>query len=45
MDVELTTNAEIVFDIEKVGFDKYPNAIIEFWEDFPERLNPVVEVD
>jgi len=45
MDVELTTNAEIVFDIEKVGFDKYTNAIIEFWEDFPEHLNPVVEID
>lgn len=44
MDVELTTNAEIVFDIEKVGFDKYTNAIVEFWEDFPEHLNPVVEV-
>ena len=45
MDVELTTNAEIVFDIEKVGFDKYTNAIIEFWEDFPEHLNSVVQVD
>ena len=45
MDVELTTNAEIVFDIDKVGFDKYTNAIIEFWEEFPEHLNPVVEVD
>ncbi|MDX8363488.1 hypothetical protein [Cytobacillus sp. IB215316] len=45
MDVELTTNAEIVFDIEKVGFDKYTTAIIEFWEDFPEHINPVVEID
>lgn len=45
MDVELTTNAEIVFDIEKIGFDKYTNAIIEFWEEFPEHLNPVVEID
>ncbi|MFC0414166.1 hypothetical protein ACFFHH_01595 [Cytobacillus solani] len=45
MDVELTTNAEIVFDIEKVGFDKFTKVIIEFWEDFPEHLSPVVEVD
>ncbi|NME07808.1 hypothetical protein [Psychrobacillus sp. BL-248-WT-3] len=45
MDVELTTSAEIVFDIEKVGFDKYTNAIIEFWEGFPEYLTSVVEVD
>ncbi|PAE87667.1 hypothetical protein [Shouchella clausii] len=45
MDIELTTNAEIVFDIEKIGFDKYSNAIIGFWEDFPEHLNPVVEID
>jgi hypothetical protein len=44
MDVELTTNGEIVFDIEKVDFDKYTNAIIEFWEDFPEHLNPVVTI-
>ncbi|MEK5187130.1 MULTISPECIES: hypothetical protein [Solibacillus] len=45
MDVELTTNAEIVFDIEKVSFNKYSNAIIEFWRDFPEHLSPVVDVD
>lgn len=44
MDVQLTTNGEIVFDIKKIGFNKYTNPIIEFWEDFPERLNPVVSV-
>ncbi|MFP7239417.1 hypothetical protein SFC22_06235 [Bacillus altitudinis] len=45
MDVELTTNGEIVFDIEKVGFKKYTKALIGFWEDFPEHLNPIVTID
>ncbi|WP_368774585.1 hypothetical protein [Bacillus aerius] len=45
MDVELTTNSEIVFDIEKVGFKKYTKALIGFWEDFPEHLNPIVTID
>lgn len=45
MDVELTTNGEIVFDLEEVGFDKYPNAIIKFWEEFPEQLTPIVTVE
>ncbi|AUJ61375.1 hypothetical protein [Bacillus velezensis] len=44
MDVKLTTNGEIVFDIEKIGFDKYTNPIIEFWREFPEHLNPIVYV-
>lgn len=41
MDIELTTNSEIVFDLEKVGFTEFTNAIIEFWEEFPEHLNTV----
>lgn len=45
MDVELTTNGEIVFDIEKVGFEEYTKALIGFWEDFPEHLNPIVTID
>ncbi|OZS76969.1 hypothetical protein CF394_13540 [Tetzosporium hominis] len=45
MDVELTTNGQIVFDIEKVGFEEYIKALIGFWEDFPEYLNPVVTND
>jgi hypothetical protein len=45
MDVELTTNGEIVFDIEKIGFKSYTHALIEFWENFPEHLNPFVTVE
>ncbi len=45
MDIELTTNGEIVFNMEKIGFNKYTNAIVEFWEDFPEHLTSVVTVD
>ena len=37
MDVELTTNSEIVFDLGKVGFSEYTNAFIGFWEEFPEH--------
>jgi hypothetical protein len=45
MDVELTTNNEIVLDIGKIGFNTYSNAIIEFWENFPEHISSVITVD
>jgi hypothetical protein len=41
MDMELTTNSEIVFDLDKVGFKAYIDALIEFWEDFPEHITKV----
>lgn len=45
MDQELTTNSEIVFDMEKIGFDSYANAIIGFWEKFPEHLTSTYTFD
>lgn len=45
MDIELTTNGEIVFDLKKIGFNDYINAIVDFWEEFPEHLTGIVTVD
>lgn len=45
MDQELTTNSEIVFDMEKIGFDSYANAIISFWGEFPEHLTSTYTFD
>jgi hypothetical protein len=45
MDVELTTNGEIVFDIERINFKSYTRSLIEFWEEFPEHLDPIVTVE
>lgn len=39
MDSELTTNTEVVFDLEEVSFKDYSDAIIDFWKDFPEHLS------
>jgi hypothetical protein len=41
MDIELTTNSEIVFDLEEIGFIQYTKAISEFWEEFPEHLTTI----
>lgn len=38
MDIALTTNSEIVFEIDKIDFNTYAEAIVGFWTDFPERL-------
>lgn len=35
----------ILRKIEKIGFDRFINAILDFWGEFPEHLNPVVEVN
>ncbi|MCI0764780.1 hypothetical protein [Bacillus sp. TL12] len=38
MDRELTTNSEVVFDIEKIDFNTYADAVISFWKESPEHL-------
>lgn len=38
MDRELTTNSEVVFEIEKIDFNTYADALIRFWKGFPEIL-------
>ncbi|MCF7625455.1 hypothetical protein CQ056_24055 [Peribacillus simplex] len=38
MDREFTTNSEVVFEIDKINFNTYANALIEFWTEFPEHL-------
>lgn len=38
MDRELTTNFEVVFEIDKIHFDTYANALMGFWTEFPEHL-------
>ncbi|MDR4914107.1 hypothetical protein RGU76_03030 [Bacillus pseudomycoides] len=38
MDRELTTNSEVVFEIEKIDFNTYADALINFWKEFPENL-------
>lgn len=39
MDRELTTNTEIVFDLEEVDFKDYSDAIIDLWKNFPGQLS------
>jgi hypothetical protein len=39
MDQELTTNAEIVFDLKEIEFRTFSDAIIDFWKGFPEHLS------
>ncbi|MEH7464820.1 hypothetical protein V7166_23075 [Bacillus thuringiensis] len=38
MDRELTTNSEVVFEIEAIDFNTYADTLISFWREFPERL-------
>lgn len=33
-----TTNFEVVFDVEKIDFNYYADAIIRFWKEMPEHL-------
>lgn len=44
MERELTTNTEIVLRQDKTPFNKYVNAIIDFWGTFPEHYTTQVEV-
>ncbi|WIY58988.1 hypothetical protein [Bacillus arachidis] len=45
IDRELTTNMEIVLRQDKTPFEKYVNAIINFWETFPKHYETMVEVE
>lgn len=45
MENELTTNAEIVLRQDKTPFEKYVNAIIDFWNAFPEHYSTYVEIE
>ncbi len=45
MDIKLTTNTEIVLDIEQINFEKYINILIDFWEGFPEHLTSIIEIE
>jgi hypothetical protein len=45
MDQELTTNSEIVFNMEKINFRLYANTLIKFWTDFPEHLSGTYTFD
>lgn len=40
-----TTNNEVIFDLNEVKFDKYSNAIINFWKEFPEHLTNYVDIN
>lgn len=41
MDQELTTNSEIVLDIEQLDFKSFADAIIGFWNEFPEHVSGI----
>lgn len=45
MEYELTTNSEIVLRQDNTPFEKYVNAIISFWESFPEHYTTQIDVE
>ena len=38
IDLEQTTNFEVIFDIKKIDFNFYADGIIAFWNEVPEHL-------
>ena len=45
IDSILTTNNEVIFDLNNISFDKYADALIKFWEDFPEYLSNYIDLE
>ena len=44
IDQELTSNAAIVLDIERIDVEHYINILIHFWEDFPKHVYAIYEI-